>query len=330
MSKKVDKKVDFNHSMITPTQADILQGFNNNLTIIQIAEHRKVTRQAIDKGKKILLRKGMIEKVGLLWRLTDKGRKGLHSFMGLTNKIREHNIGIKIDIRDSPRNWDKKRNQLVKMPYFNKRVQLKNNNYDLLSFGNLWVKTTTKSIIIKLPTIFDSTPEGAMIQAMEIFDSKIPSIENAFKIKLIKDYRCNITFISQEYARLNDALAKIYKKEGNKLYVTDENGELRFIADYSFAVNEFETVHTIKAGDDMSAVNPFLLDLAENPTTFSEVKEVVAGCVKSQLVFDHHMKEFAVALNKHIPAYEGMKDEVADLKNVIKLLANKIDQMNKK
>lgn len=271
-----------NTTNITQAQAEILNGISNYLTISDIAKHRKVSRQAIYKGIEILKSKVMIKKIGEIWRLSDKGKKGLHSFMGFTHKLRQHNIHVKIDVLESPVNWDKKRNKLVQMPYFNKRVKLKNNTYDLFSYGKVHIKTTSKSVIIKLPTIFDASTEGAVIQAMDIFYEKIPSIENLFKITLIKDYKCNVTFISQEYAKLNDALAKIYKIKGKKLYVTDEDGELRFIADYSFAVNEFEAVHSNKAGDDMSATNPFLLDLAANPTTFSEVRETVTDIMKVQ------------------------------------------------
>ncbi|KKM13608.1 hypothetical protein LCGC14_1714490, partial [marine sediment metagenome] len=108
---------------------------------------------------------------------------------------------------------------------------------------------------------------------MDILFSTIPKVESRFNIKLVKDQKMNMTIISQEYAKLNDALARIYKEKDKKLYIVDERGELRFIADYSFALSEFETVHPSKAGDDMNAVNPFLLDLARNPTTLSKIKE---------------------------------------------------------
>ena len=295
---------------ITQVQAEILNGISNFLTISDIAKHRKTSRQAIYKGIKILKEKGMIKKVGLAWRLSGAGKKGLHSLMGFTHKLRQHNLHVKIDVLESPVNWDKKRNQLIQLPYFNKRVSLKNNTYDLLSYGNIQIKTTSKSVIVKLPTIFDQSVEGAVIQAMDIFYNKIPSIENLLKIKLIKDQKCNITFISQEYAKLDDALAKIYKKNEQKLYVTDEHGELRFIADYSFAVNEFEAVHPNKAGDDMSATNPFLLDLAANPTTFSEVREMITGITRNQLIFDRNMKSHLEILSKLGKAVDQLTDTI--------------------
>ncbi len=295
---------------ITQTQAEILQGISNFLTISDIAKHRKTSRQAIYKGIKILKEKGMIRKVGLAWRLSGAGKKGLHSFMGFTKELRQHNLHVKIDVLESPVNWDKKRNQLIQLPYFNKRVQLKNNTYDLLSYGKIQIKTTSKSVIVKLPTIFDPSTEGAVIQAMDIFYDKIPSIENLLKVKLIKDMKCNITFISQEYAKLDDALAKIYKKNEQKLYVTDEHGELRFIADYSFAVNEFEAVHPNKAADDMSATNPFLLDLAANPTTFTEVRGVVTEIMKVQQMQSYNIVKHQKVLDEMLKTLKKIGDKL--------------------
>lgn len=295
---------------ITQAQAEILNGISNFLTISDIAKHRKTSRTAIYKGIKILKRKILIKKIGLAWRLTNAGIKGLHSFMGLTHQLRQHNIHVKIDVQEHPLNWDKKRNQLIQLPYFNKRVPLKNNTYDLFSYGNIQIKTTSKSVIVKLPTIFDQSVEGAVIQAMDIFYDKIPSIESLLKIKLIKDQKCNVTFISQEYAKLDDALAKIYKKNEQKLYVTDEHGELRFIADYSFAVNEFEAVHPNKAGDDMSATNPFLLDLAANPTTFTEVREVVTGIMKVQQMQSHNIVKHQKVLDEMLKTLKKIGDKL--------------------
>lgn len=310
---------------LSKTQAEILNGISNFLNISEIAKHRKTSRQAVYKVLSKLQRAGMIKKVGMAWGLSEKGKRGLHSFMGFTNKLRQHNIGIKIKILETQRNWDKKRNILMQLPYFNKRVNLKNNSYDLFNFGKVRIKTTSRSIIFHLPTIFDNNVDNAILQAMDIIFDTIPKVENRFKIKLVKDQKLNMTFISQEYARLNDAIARVYKEQDKKLHIVDEKGELRFIADYSFAVNELESVHPNKAGEDMGAVNPFLLDLARTPTTFTEVKEVIHeqsrvmhGIQANQLIFDKNMKTHLKVLNKIGDKIGEFADVVDELKKEIK------------
>ena len=308
--KRVDEKVENSRSEISKTQGEILYGLSKFLSISDIARHKKVSKQAIYKGIKILIRKGLIQKRGMAYGLTEKGNRGLTLLMGLTYKQRQHNIHIKIKVLESQRNWDKKRNMIIQLPYFNKRIRLKNNYYDLLTFGKVGIKTTSKSVIFLMPTLFDSTIEGAVIQMMEILFTTIPKVENRFKIKLMKDDKLNMTIISQEYARLNDAIAKIYKKEDNKLYVTDDKGELRFIADYSFAVNEFEAVHPNKASDDMDAVHPFLLDLANNPTTFSEVRGVVTEVLKVQQMQSYNIVKHQKVLDEMLITLKKIQNKL--------------------
>jgi hypothetical protein len=210
-----------------------------------------------------------------LYEITDKGMGALHSFVALRYKYRQHNLSVKIKVLESPKNWELKRNEIRFLPYFNKTIKLKNNEQELLNYGKLQIKTTSQSVIIKLPTIYAPDWENALVQAMQILEDSIYKIERLFRIVLIKPYKGNITFISQEYARLQDALAKRFRIEGNRLYLTGEDGKIWLITDFSFSTDELEYIHPNKATDDIDAIAPMLNDLRRNPTTFSEIREVV-------------------------------------------------------
>lgn len=304
---------------ITLPQAEILKGISNYLTIDEMAKYRKTSRVSVYKIIKTLLNKELIHKKSRgIYGLTNKGQEGLHSLMQFTNKLRQHNLSFKIKILDSPKNWEAKREQLIQMPYFNKRVQLKNNDYDLLTFGRLQIKTTSQSVIIKLPTIYADSVDECNLQAMDLLYNAIPKIEAQFNIKLIKDYKSNIQIISQEYARLNDSLAKLYKKEGNKLYITDEEGKIWLIADYSFSVSELETISPNRADEDMTIVHAFFNDLRKNPATFSEVREAISGQLvlvngiqQNQLIFDRNMAS-------HLEVLQLIREAITELKNEVK------------
>ena len=260
--------------LISTPQSEILKAFSDFLTISDIIKLRKTSRNAVYKIIKSLLKKGFIERKSRgIYEPTKAGKEGLHSLIGLSYKLRQHNLSIKIKVLESPKNWDKRRSQIITMPYFNKRVQLKNNSYDLLTYGKIQLKVTSQSVIFKFPTLYTSTIDEAIIQTLNLLYEAIPKVENLFKIKLIKDYKGNITIISQEYARINDSLAKLYKKEDNKLYVTDEQGKIWLIADYSFSVSELETISPDKADEDMRIVHTFFNDLRKNPSTFSKINE---------------------------------------------------------
>lgn len=262
---------------VNNAQFEVLKGLQDGLTITEIARLRKVSRTAIYKILSTLNKKGFVRHPKrFFYEVTTKGLQGLHSFVGLRYKLRQHNLHFKIAIKEGPKNWELKRNEIRQFPFFNKTIKLKNNEQDLFNYGKLQVKTTTKSIIIKLPTIYAKNWENAIIQAMGILEDNIFRLEKFFKIVLVKDFKANITIISQEYARLQDALAKLYRQEGNRLYLTGEDGKIWLITDFSFSTDETEFIHPNKATDDIDAIAPFLNDLRANPTTFTDVRQHVA------------------------------------------------------
>ena len=272
---------------------EVLKYLHDGLSISEIAKVRGVSRTAIYKVLQTLIKKGMVAKKGYaVYGLTEKGVQGLHSFVGLRYKLRQHNLHFKIKVLESPKNWELKRNEIRQLPYFNKTLKLKNNEQDLFNYGRLQVKTTSQSVIIKMPTIYAGDWEGAVIQAMQILEDTIYKIEKAFKIKLIKDYKANITVISQEYAKLQDALAKLYRKEGNRIYLTGDDGKIWLITDFSFSTDELEFIHPEKATDDVDAIAPFFNDLRDNPTTLSNIREETRGVLQVA-------KAHAVNINKH-------------------------------
>lgn len=267
------KKVGFTHRVEFP-QFEVLKLIQEGLSISEIAKYRHVSRTAIYKVLATLNKKGLVRHPKYsIYELTTKGIKGLHSLVGLRYKLRQHNLHFKIKVLESPRNWELKRNEIRFMPYFNKIIKLKNNEQELLNFGRLQVKTTSKSLIIKIPTLYAKNWENAIIQAMSILEDNLFKFEKLFKIRLVKDYKANIKIISQEYAIIQDTLAKLYRAEGNRIYLTGEDGKIWLITDFSFSTDETEFIHTEKATDDVDAIAPFFNDLRKNPITFTDVRE---------------------------------------------------------
>lgn len=148
---------------------------------------------------------------------------------------------------------------------------------------------------------------------MDILETTIPKIEKLFRIRLIQDYKANITIISQEYARIQDALAKLYRNEGNRIYLTGEDGKIWLITDLSFSVDELEFIHTNKAQDDLDAIAPFMNDLRKNPITLSEVREETRGVLEVA-------KAHAININKHEKVLDNILIKLNELNQVLKEL----------
>ena len=265
---------------------EILKYIQEGLKVTEISKARKVSRKNIYKVLSSLTNKGMIRHPSYsVYELTDKGIQGLHSLVGLRYKLRQHNLHFKIKVLESPKNWKLKRNEIRFLPYFNKVLKLQNNEQELLNFGKIQIKTTSQSVIIKIPTIYAADWEHAIIQAMSILEDNLYKIEKLFKIRLVKDYKANITIISQEYARIQDALAKLYRQENNRIYLTGDDEKIWLITDLSFSTDELEFIHPENATDDVDAIAPFMNDLRKNPITFTEMKE--------------HVKELQGAINSY-------------------------------
>lgn len=261
---------------LTTPQFEVLKGLREGLNGVQIAKYRGIQKSAVYKTIRTLIKKRLINNPKrYIYEVTSKGIEGIHSFVGLKYNLRQHNLHFKIEVLESPKNWELKRNEMRQMPYFNKTIKLKNNEQDLINFGNLIIRTTTKSIIIKMPTIYAIDWDQAVIQSMQILEDTIPKIESQFKIRLIKNYKANIKIISQEYARLQDSLARLYRTEGNRIYLTGDDGKIWLITDLSFSTDELEVIHPNRATDDLDAIAPFMNDLRKNPTTLSDIREHV-------------------------------------------------------
>lgn len=306
--KEMVKKEGFTLS-VENAMFETLKMLQQGHTITEISKYRKVTRQAVYKKIASLISKGLVIKDDYgVYNLTQKGIEGLHSLVGLRYKLRQHNLGIKLKILQAPKNWNLKRQELRQLPYFNKVIKLMNNEQELFNFGKLWVKTTSLSVLLKLPTIYAKSWETALIQAFSILEDKIPQLEKMFNIRLVKDFKNSMTIISNEYASIQDALAKIYRSEGNRLYLTGEDGKIWLITDLSFSTDELEYIHPNKATDDIDAIAPFLNDLRKNPTTITELKDIISEQNKTIVGLIHNEVKHQKVLDSILTEFEEFKE----------------------
>lgn len=309
--KEIKKKKRGATKRVELPHFEVLKCLQEGLSISETAKYRKVQRSSIYKVLSTLKKRGMVAKIQRgAYSLTEEGIKGLHSFVAFRYKLRQHNLGISIEVLESPKNWELKRNEIRQMPYFNKTIKLKNNEQDLINFGKLSIRTTSKSLIIKMPTIYSRDWEDAVIQAMGILEETIPKLENLFKIRLVKDYKANIKIISQEYARIQDALAKLYRAEGNRIYLTGDDGKIWLITDFSFSNDELELIHPNRATSDLDAIAPFLNDLRANPTTLSDVRQEAREVMQVAKASMHNVVKHQRVLDEILSAFNKINNRL--------------------
>jgi len=311
------KRVDNNTPELSGVRFETLRLIQSGLTITQLSKARKVSRASVYKVINALLDNGLLEKIDDSYSLTSKGLEGLHSFVGLRYNLRQHNFHVKFKVLESPKNWDKRRNEFRKLPYFNKRIRLKNNEQDLFNYGSLMIKTTTKHIIIKIPTVYAENIEEATLQQFDILESTYPKIEKLFGVKLIKNYKACMEVVCQEYARLNDVLAKMYRAEGKQLLITGDDGKIWMITDKSFNGDEREYIHPNKAPEDEPAISTAMNILRDSPTIMKDNKEELANL---KGVFPA-MSEYNKNLKLHIKVQEAQLQTQKETQKILKQMS---------
>jgi len=242
-------------------------------------------------------------------------------------RIRGHSFQFILAI-PKIRNWENRREFLTK----------NNINYDPLNIigkgeriflkGNkIWL--TSKSIIIHEKSSYLSvSAKGSKSYAIYNMLETIKYMENLFKIILKVNRRYKFKVSKQHYARLNCLLAKQYRKDGNKLYVKQEDGTTWFWTDYSLSIDESETGNTDRSDIDMDEhMHPFLNSLRRikgyTPemviNSLGQLAETSQRSFKLAEYYGEHHKS-------HVEAIQILGSSVKELKREVKSLRNTISQ----
>ena len=275
------------------THGILLKLIAENHTIKTIAKIKRCSVSNIHKRLKVLAKynylkidknfKGQTN----IYELTSKGSNALEKFLGLSrsvhtiqklkstkNIIRLHNISIKFPIKLKPIQWTKLTQKLIKMNIISeqKTTQMTNWSQTFFSTTEVQIRTTPKSIIIRLPgDYYANTPLEAKNKMLDdLYTSILPKLENWLKIKLDKPNKITTEIITEHNAIANNEIAKQCIEAGLKLEIRDNNGELRWIVDDSerkdrwgntIKLKELEAPHRIKSEEDVEKVKELISDI---------------------------------------------------------------------
>jgi hypothetical protein len=128
--------------------------------------------------------------------------------------------------------------------------------------------------------------------------------------------------VCQEYARLNDVLAKMYNQKGEQLLITGEDGKIWMITDRSFKVDEREYIHPNKAPEDEPAISTAMNILRDDPTIMKENQGKINNhdkvLEKSMKVLEGYAEQIALHLRveqaqeKHLGNQTKLFEEIRD------------------
>lgn len=236
--------------------------FQKKLTFSQAGKQLGISPPAAFKAFKQLIKHGYISEKR---NLTEKGRKEVNKFLvlsrgALTNRTRLHKFQFYFKILKKPRDYDYRKDlQLEDYTVIN----LKNTTIIEAPFKGARIRFTSSKVLVFPEDIIGATPEDCTLASMKVISTMKNSIEEQFKLTLSPQ-----AFITeQEYARLNDPIAKRFIKNKKGLYLTDPRDKKpRIIVDFSKRVPELEAVHSRISPADAERIAKHMKDWAMKDT----------------------------------------------------------------
>ncbi len=151
----------------------------------------------------------------------------------------------------------------------------KHSNYIMID-GNT-IRLSRKSIeLYSKQSFFGDDVDKATFRSVEYFNRIFRRIENDLKIIILKPRKQNIKLVNSHYAEVGNELAEDCNNHKEKMrFYCNDDGKLWFLIDNSFNLNEAETVHPETSKDDMNSLKTFFDDIRQNPTTMSQVIDLI-------------------------------------------------------
>jgi len=177
-----------------------------------------------------------------------------------------------------------------------------------------------KILIYSNNSFFGEDAESATIKSLNYWNRFFIKLENHLDIIIVKSRSHNIKRYRQEYALINNGLAKKCHKEGQKIRLRDrQDGRIWFEIDNSFNLHEAETKHPKTADLDMQEiVEPFFNDLKENgPYKISDIVNILGDLAKDRALYAENIKT-------HVWAIKEMAEKLGKFSEIMEKLDKKL------
>lgn len=300
IGERVDEKVDNTsiNNTLTEIEREVLHFLTNEfLTIREITQRRKCSRQAVHKIIKSLKKKGAFD-IGLTRVDKSRGTPSL-IYKAFDEKIRLHGEEFNIRLLSQSRHY----NNL-----------LENSNKFILD-GNT-IKLYKRSLeIYSDQSFFGRNAQEATSKSVQYWKHFLARLEHELNIILVKPRARNIKLVNSHYAYTGSEISEKAIEEGKQIKIfAVEDGKLAFITDDSFGFKEDETVHPITAKPDREAIDKQVNDWRiNNPPTNSELAIIIKQDMQN-------LGNYIQYLGAHVESVKQLGSGVQELVSLIKQL----------
>ncbi|MFP4457173.1 MAG: hypothetical protein ACLFPS_05880 [Clostridia bacterium] len=305
----------------------IVELFSKGKKAKEVAKELGITKQNLNYYIRKLKKIGKIEKVGYgTWEVKKQVKiptKDTKSKSNNLKQIRGHAFIWKV--KHKIKNWEE---LLIKKKINYNYIGIKKTPRVWINNKKVWLGK--KHIIIYEPNSFysENSINSKKFAVMKLLET-LRELEIKLNINL-KPY--TFTTAREHYGYIKNDLAIQCNKKGEKIKIYDEEGTNWLWIDDSLSIGELEVGNHKKSVVISKKVQDWYNEMKE--TKFDVTPKFILNgfntLTKNQLNQANQIGEFATALNKHIPAYEGMKDLVKELKDEIKGLKDEISKLKQK
>ena len=293
-----------------------------NYTTKSIAKHLNKSVQAVNKHKRKL------KELGFLDEFLGVSRAGFKS-MGYHSTSKEYRIhGVQVfyelPIGTEKAKWKKNRGRVLSLKKIEWDSIILRNKSGITDraprfhlFDKFECRAHANGVMVYFPEIFGITPTVAELQLLKLIEKVGLELNGYFGIDFFKDNSLRVRILKYEIAHLNDSVASVLRKEKKKLYIR-LGGELRFICDFSWSIDEMEGVTVDYGLEDQHAAQGYIKNILKEGNAVllpSDVKELF----EKQARINSERSKAELLLAKNIESHVRIVKEIGASAEELKL-----------
>lgn len=132
----------------------------------------------------------------------------------------------------------------------------------------------------------------------------------------------------QHHARIKNFLARGYRLRRKKLRVFNKSGTMIYLADYSFRVDEFESVHKDSGVSDDQKMHNMVLSVSETGMDFHKVLGLFETSAKQISSVVSNQEYYAENMRSHVEAVQDLSEGVKKNIAVVENLGRGVDKLS--
>lgn len=283
----------------------------------QVAKKLNISKQKLQYYLSMLKRDGFIQKIGYgVWKIIkpfDKKEVKKATHITSTNvvvskskDVRGHGFMFRLKLPVIGA-WDKRREWLDHKKVDYKRLKNLGGGESFVFRGRKVVVKSSSILVFDKSSYISTLATDSRSLAVYEFRKLVESLERLFGVSFLVGGKYKFRVSREHYALMENALARQYDTEGNKLMVFNADG-LWLLIDNSFNLHELEAVKAGSAVSDSEGVQQFFNELKSLDWEFQPkaVMSMIGELTKNMVYYGENVVSHVGLMKKISDSIERM------------------------